>query len=58
MMLRYTLQQEAAADAIEAAVRQVLKNGLRCADIAGQGTDSSLRVVGNTEKWVMRWWQP
>lgn len=49
MMLRYTLQQEAAANAVEAAVRQVLRNGLRCADIAGQGTDSSLRVVGTQE---------
>jgi 3-isopropylmalate dehydrogenase len=37
MMLRYTLQQAAAADHIEAAVQQVLASGLRTADIASAG---------------------
>lgn len=49
MMLRYTLGQVPAADAIEAAVRQVLKDGLRCADIAGQVADSSVRIAGTRE---------
>jgi len=34
MMLRYTLNEAAAADAIEQAVTQVMQNGFRCADIA------------------------
>ena len=38
MMLRYTLQQPAAADRIEGAVKAVLSAGLRTADIASQGT--------------------
>jgi 3-isopropylmalate dehydrogenase len=38
MMLRYSLNQPAAADAIEAAVSQVLSDGLRTADIASDGT--------------------
>jgi 3-isopropylmalate dehydrogenase len=37
MMLRYSLNQPAAADAIEAAVSQVLSDGLRTADIASVG---------------------
>jgi 3-isopropylmalate dehydrogenase len=37
MMLRYTLNQGAAADAIEAAVSVVLDQGLRTADIASEG---------------------
>ncbi len=37
MMLRYSLQQEAAAQAIEAAVNTVLDQGLRTADIMAEG---------------------
>ena len=45
MMLRYSLQQAAAADRIEAAVRKVLKEGYRTADIAQSGA----REVGTEE---------
>ncbi len=38
MMLRYSLNQEAAAQRIEAAVKAVLAQGLRTADIFSQGT--------------------
>jgi len=38
MMLRYTLNQEAAAQRIEAAVKKVLAQGLRTADIHTEGT--------------------
>jgi 3-isopropylmalate dehydrogenase len=38
MMLRYSLDQEQAADRIEAAVRKVLGRGLRTADIHEAGT--------------------
>jgi 3-isopropylmalate dehydrogenase len=38
MMLRYSLDQEKAADRIEAAVRKVLARGLRTADIHAAGT--------------------
>jgi 3-isopropylmalate dehydrogenase len=38
MMLRYTLQQAAAADRIESAVKAVLSAGLRTADIWSAGT--------------------
>jgi len=38
MMMRYTLNQEAAAQRIEAAVKQVLVQGLRTADIYTDGT--------------------
>jgi 3-isopropylmalate dehydrogenase len=38
MMLRYTLQQPAAADRIESAVKAVLAQGLRTADIWSEGT--------------------
>lgn len=38
MMLRYTLESPAAADAIEAAVSAVLDSGLRTADIHSAGT--------------------
>ncbi len=34
MMLRYTLKESAAADAIESAVSRVIADGYRCADIA------------------------
>jgi 3-isopropylmalate dehydrogenase len=45
MMLRYSLQQPAAADRIEAAVKKVLKDGYRTADIAEAGA----RKVGTKE---------
>jgi 3-isopropylmalate dehydrogenase len=38
MMLRFSLNQEAAAQRIEAAVRKVLEQGLRTADIYSEGT--------------------
>jgi 3-isopropylmalate dehydrogenase len=38
MMLRYSLQQAEAADRIESAVKRVLAQGLRTADIASPGT--------------------
>lgn len=38
MMLRYSLNEDAAADRIESAVRQVLAQGLRTADIFEDGT--------------------
>jgi 3-isopropylmalate dehydrogenase len=38
MMLRYSLNQDAAADRVEAAVRKVLARGLRTADIHEPGT--------------------
>jgi len=38
MMMRYTLNQEAAAQRIEKAVKQVLVQGLRTADIYTEGT--------------------
>jgi len=45
MLLRYSLQQEAAADAIEDAVHTCLESGLRTADLAGEpGT----QVVGTS----------
>lgn len=46
MMLRYTLDEAAAADRLEAAVRHVLGAGLRCRDIAGRTESASLQVVG------------
>ena len=45
MLLRYSLDQEAAALRIEQAVRKVLAQGLRTADIAEQGK----RTVGTSE---------
>jgi len=45
MMLRYSLEQGELADRIEAAVKQVLANGLRTADIYEEGT----RKVSTTE---------
>ncbi len=39
MMLRYSLNETAAADKIEGAVRQVLAQGLRTADIYEEGTE-------------------
>jgi len=45
MMLRYTLDQAQAADAIDAAVATVLKNGLRCQDIAADAHARDIQVV-------------
>jgi 3-isopropylmalate dehydrogenase len=45
MMLRFSLNQPAAADRVDAAVRHVLSQGLRTADIASEGT----RRVGTRE---------
>jgi 3-isopropylmalate dehydrogenase len=38
MMLRFSLNQEGAAQRIEAAVQTVLQQGLRTADIYSEGT--------------------
>lgn len=38
MMLRYTLNEPSAADAIESAVSEVIRDGYRCADIATGAT--------------------
>ena len=47
MMLRYTLNQAAAADHIEAAVNDVLNSGLRTADIWSAGTQQvGTRAMG------------
>ncbi|MDB5999111.1 MAG: 3-isopropylmalate dehydrogenase, partial [Rhizobacter sp.] len=45
MMLRFSLDQAAAADRIEAAVKAVLREGLRTPDIYSSGT----RKVGTRE---------
>jgi 3-isopropylmalate dehydrogenase len=45
MMLRYSLQQPAAADRIEVAVKKVLKEGYRTADIVEAGA----KKVGTKE---------
>jgi 3-isopropylmalate dehydrogenase len=48
MMLRYSLQQPAAADAIEGAVKAVLAAGLRTADIWSEGTTKvGTRAMGD-----------
>jgi 3-isopropylmalate dehydrogenase len=47
MMLRYTLNAPAAADAIDQAVSSVIGAGMRCKDIASG--DSSEKVVGTRE---------
>jgi 3-isopropylmalate dehydrogenase len=39
-MLRYSLDRAAQADRVEAAVRKVLAQGLRTADIAGPGAST------------------
>lgn len=46
MMLRYTFGEATAADKIEAAVKQVLADGVRTADIAGGGTVVSTSEMG------------
>ena len=48
MMLRYSLNQPKAADAIDAAVASVLKNGLRCQDIANDADTKNITVVSTT----------
>jgi 3-isopropylmalate dehydrogenase len=48
MMLRFSLNQEVAAQRIEAAVQKVLQQGLRTADICSQGTTRvSTAEMGN-----------
>ena len=48
MMLRYTLSAPAAADAIEAAVSDVLDQGLRTPDICSAGQQAvSTKVMGD-----------
>jgi 3-isopropylmalate dehydrogenase len=48
MMLRFSLNQEAAAQRIEAAVQKVLAQGLRTADIFSEGTTRvSTREMGD-----------
>ncbi len=48
MLLRYSLSQAEAADRVEAAVRKVLAQGLRTADIAEAGRQTvSTRVMGD-----------
>ena len=51
MMLRFSLNQAAAADRIESAVRDVLASGLRTADIysSSPGAGGNLRLVGTRE---------
>ena len=49
MLLRYSLNCAAEADAIEAAVDRVLQAGWRTADIAGSGT-APLSCTEMTEK--------
>ncbi len=48
MMLRYSLKQADAANAIDAAVSSVLSSGLRCRDITGDVDDKNLSVVGTS----------
>jgi 3-isopropylmalate dehydrogenase len=48
MMLRFSLNQEAAAQRIEAAVQKVLEQGLRTPDIYSEGTTKvSTREMGD-----------
>ena len=47
MMLRYTLDEAAAAATVEAAVQRVISDGVRCADIAVEGEASvNTRAMG------------
>jgi 3-isopropylmalate dehydrogenase len=48
MLFRFSLGNPAAADAIEAAIQQVLEEGLRTADILGSPRGSDLQLVGTT----------
>jgi 3-isopropylmalate dehydrogenase len=47
MLLRYSLNLNSEADAIEQAVNQVLKDGLRTRDIAGNGVSISTTAMGD-----------
>jgi 3-isopropylmalate dehydrogenase len=47
MMLRYSLDQSTAADAVERAVARVLADGVRTPDIAAGGPSVSTREMGN-----------
>ena len=47
MMLRYSLQQTDAANAVEGAVRDVLEQGMRTADLAGGGETVSTAQMGD-----------
>ena len=51
MMLRYSFDLDREADAVEAAVKQVLKDGYRTEDIAPQiiCSNSGIKIVGTTE---------
>jgi len=49
MMLRYTLKESSAANQIEQAVAQVIKDGIRCADIAGTSTVNKETVVSTMQ---------
>ncbi len=51
MMLRYTFDRVDAAERIEGAVKQVLRQGYRTADIFQDGA----RKVG-TVRWARQWW--
>lgn len=48
MLLRYSLQEEAAARAVEGAVGQVLADGIRTADIAGDHPAVSTEQMGRS----------
>ncbi len=54
MMLRYAFDQDAAADAIEAAVDACLLDGCRTADIADAHTERVLTCTGMTEEVIRR----
>ena len=47
MLLRYSLKQSALADAVDAAVGQVLSQGLRTADLAAGGAAVSTSEMGD-----------
>ncbi len=49
MMLRYTLNEAAAADQIDTAVATVISNGVRCADIAGTGQSGKETLVNTAQ---------
>jgi len=49
MMLRYSLQQADAANAIDAAVATVLRDGLRCKDIAGDAHARDITLVDTVQ---------
>lgn len=49
MMLRYSLNEASAADAIDSAVSVVLKDGLRCKDIAGDADTATIQVVNTAQ---------